>query len=168
VRQRGYAIPAADLGVREGVVDGGEEVVDGCLELLDERRGNAMRTRGHMDAQGLEVHSVRIALAHAGVDGEERNAGAVDRNLDLLTFDRAAEQLTGGDRVQHHAEAVFPVRGEIVDDGNAASRAEGRPRDVPGLRGGAVDLVGRLGGRGVFVADRERADLAGRAEITFH
>ena len=68
---------------------------------------------------------------------------AVDRDLDLLAAGGAAVQLPGRDRVQHHPEGVVAVGREVVDDRDAAARAERRAFDVRELRRHARHLVDR-------------------------
>jgi hypothetical protein len=144
VRERRDAVAAADLGVGERVVDRGQQVVDRRLEALQERRRQPLRAGLDVDPRRLQVHAVRIGLAHLGVDLDERLALAVDRDLELLALDGAAEELPGRDRVQHQPEAVVAVRREVVDRRDPAARAERRARDVLVLRRRAIDAVRRL------------------------
>ena len=115
----------------------------------------------------LQVHAVRIRLAHARVDLDDGLPFAVDRQLDLLALDAAAEQLAGRDRVQHHPERILAVGREIVDDRDAAARPERRAVDVLQLRRQPRDLVDRRAGRGAGITDRQAAHLRGRPQITF-
>src|ERR1051325_11078888 len=48
------------------------------------RRMTAMRTGGDADRLGAQVHAVGVRCRHPAVDVEQRDARAVDRDLDLL------------------------------------------------------------------------------------
>ena len=167
VRQDRDADGAADLRVGQRVLDRRQQIVDRSVEAREEGRRDALRSGFHRDRRRLNVHPVRIGLAHPRVDVEQCGARAVDRHLDLLPSRRAAVELSGRDRVQHHPEDVLAVGRERVHDGDAAARAERRALDVMELVGGARHLVGRLARRRRAVADREVADLRRRAQVPF-
>ena len=86
----------------------------------------------------------------------------------LVAAGDAAEQLAGRRAVQHDAERVVAVGRERV------SRAPGRRACPTACRRRAAsatpcaDLDGELRRAGVAVADRERRDLRGGAQVAFH
>ena len=92
----------------------------------------------------------------------------IDRSICSLRLAHAAEQLAGRRAVQHDAERVVAVGREGVVEREAAARAPRRAVDVPHLRLGARHLDGELRRARVAVADRERRDLAGGAQVAFH
>ena len=63
---------------------------------------------------------------------------------------------------------VLAVGREGVHHRDAAARAERRALDVAHLRAGARHLVGGGGRRRLRIADRERADAVGGAQVAFH
>ena len=71
---------------------------------------DAPKTGKHRRAQvSAPKHSESELLRVLGIDLEDRGALAVDRHLEQLTLDGAAEQLPGRDGVQLHAEAVLAI-----------------------------------------------------------
>ena len=167
MRHRGDAVGDADLGVGQRVVDRRDQVVDRPLELLEERRGHAVRAGRHVDRRRLQ-HQGGRALVHLRVDRQQRAALAVDRHLDLLVGRRSAEQEAVGVAVQVDAEDVVAVGREGVHHRDAAAGAERRAVDALQLRGGLRHAVVRLARLGVAVAQRQRRHLAGRAQVAFH
>ena len=168
VRQRGGAEHLADVGVGQRVLDRHDQVVGRAVEALHERRRHAMLAGLDVDLRRLHRQAVGILLVHARVDVHQRDALAVDRDFDLLAAIRAAEQVAGRSHVQHDLEHVVAVGREHVQHRHAAARAERRAFDVAHLRRGARHLPGGRGRRRVAIADREAADLAGRAQVAFH
>ena len=172
VRQHGDAPRDADVGQR--VLERHQQVVDRAVELLHERGGDALRA-------GLDVHGrrhqleavLRIGLAHPRVEIDQRDALAVDGELDLLfevvgrhrvAAGQAAERLVMQRRLQH----VMAVGRERMHDRRAAARAHRRAIDAAHLRRRARNLVGDRRRRGVAIANGQAADLARRTEVAVH
>ncbi|MXX78307.1 MAG: hypothetical protein F4Z33_04880, partial [Gemmatimonadales bacterium] len=91
------------------------------LEGADEGGRHPVRTRLDEDGIRPEVHAVGIGDMHPAVDVEQRDALAVDRDLDPLgLFGRVQralavpEQGAGRLVVEGDAEDVLPVRREVV------------------------------------------------------
>ena len=143
VRHRGDAVGDADLGVGQRVVDRRDQIVDRALELLQERRGHAVRAGRHVNRRRLQ-HQAGRALVHLRVDRQQRPPLAVDRHLDLLVGRRRAEQEAVGVAVQVDAEDVVAVGREGVHHRDAAAGAERRAVDALQLRGGLRHAVVRL------------------------
>ena len=145
---------------------GRRQVLHRTLRDLDERGRDPVRPRRDPDRVGDDFDASRILPVHPAVQRNQRDACAVDRDLDLLVEGRGLpEEVAGGLVLEREPEVVLAVRDEVVDDRNPAPRAKGGARDVPALLGVARDFVGRLGGRRVGIAQRETADLAGRGQI---
>ena len=167
VRQGRDAVRDADLRVRERVVDRRDEIVDRPFEALDERGDETLRTRAHVDGRRLEEQAGRD-FRHLRIDIEQRLALAVDGDVDLLAFGRAAEEEAVGVAVELDAELVVAVGGKRVHDGDAAARPERRAIDAAQLRRRLRHAVVRFTGLGVRIADRQRGDRARRAQVAFH
>ena len=167
VRQRGDAGRGADLGVRHGVIDRRDQVVDQTLEALDERRGDAMRAGLDVQRRRLD-RQAGLLFAHLRVDRQQREPRAVDRHFDLLARTRRAEQEAERLGEEVHAEDVVAVGDEGVIDRDAAARAGRRALDAIHLRRGLRQLEGRLRRRAVGIADRQHRDAAGGAQVAFH
>ena len=145
---------------------GRRQVLHRTLRDLDERGRDTVRPRRDPDRVGDDFDASRILPVHPAVQRNQRDAGAVDRDLDLLVEGRGLpEEVAGRLVLERQPEVVLAVRDEVVDDRDSAPRAEGGARDVPPLLGVARDLVRRLGGRRVGIAQREAANLAGRSQI---
>ena len=172
VRQHRHAPRDADVGQR--VLERHQQVVDRAIELLHERGGDALRAGLDVDRRRHQLEAVlRIGLAHARVEIDQRDALAVDRELDLflevvrghrIAAGEAAERLVVQRRLQH----VMAVGRERVHDRRAAARAHRRAVDAAHLRRGARNLVGHRRRRGIAIADGKTADLARRAQVAVH
>ena len=103
-----------------------------------------------------------------GVDVEQRHPLAVDRDLDLLASRRHAVEEAGGARVEVDLEDVLAIGWEVVDERDPAARTKRRTLDALHLRGSLRGFVRRLAGAGVWIADRQAADLAGRTQVAVH
>ncbi len=176
MRQRDGAVAVAAFG---GVLDRREQVVGGPFEALDERGRDALRAGLDVDGRRPHLHPVlalvlpEVGLGHRRQDVEQRDALAVDRDVQLLDEAhrqerRPAEQPAERGVDHRGLDHVLPVRGEDVDDGDAAAGADGGAGGADHLRAAVLDLVGGGGGAGVLVADGEAADLARGAEIPLH
>ena len=172
VRQHRHAVGDADVGQR--VLERHQQIVNRAIELLDERGGDALRAGLDVNRRRHQLEAVlRIGLAHARVEIEQRDALAVDRDLDLFLEVVGGHRVAAGEAaerlvVQRRLEHVVAVGRERVHDRHAAARAHRRAVDAAHLRRGARNLVGDRRGRGVAIADREAADLAGRAQVAVH
>ena len=167
VRQRRDAERHADLRVRQRVIDRRNQVVDRPFEALDEGRGNAMHTGAEMKRRRLQ-RQAGGRLGHARIDLDDRLALAVDGDLNALAFVGSAEQHAARVAVQFNLEDVIAVSREGVLHRDAATRPEWRAVDARQLRRGLRHPVVGFGGRGFLVANRERRDLRGRAQVALH
>ena len=99
----------------------------GPSNVRHERRRDALRPGAHRNWIRLELHPRRIGLRHAAIDVEQRDARAVDRDLDLFIKRRARSvQLPVGIACSRHREDVLAIRREGVHDRDAASRSHRR------------------------------------------
>ena len=164
----GDAVADPDLPVGEGVVDGADEVVHHAFELADEGRRNALLPGRDVDRVGADVQTGGFRFRHPAVDGEQRHAGAVDRDLDLLGAEGAAEDFALHRVVRHDVEDVLAVGGEVVQHREPAARADRRPFHLLLLGRHPWNAVD--GGRDLRlrVAQRQPADLPRRAQIPLH
>ncbi len=176
VREGDGAVAVAALG---GVLDRREQVVRGPFEALDERGGDALRAGLDVDGRRPHLHPVltlvlpEVRLGHRRGDVEERDALAVDRDVQLLGEAHGQERLAAeqpAERgVDHRGlDHVLAVRGEHVDDGDAAAGADGRAGGADHLVAAVLDLEGGGRGAGGAIADGQAADLAGRAQVALH
>ena len=168
VRERRGAEHLADVGIGERVLNRHDQVVGRSFKALHERHRQAMLAGLDVDLRRLHGHAVRVLLVHARVDVHQRHPLAVDRDLDLLTAIRSAEQVAGGAHVQHDLEPVVAVGRKHMQGRQPAAGAERRALDVAHLRRRARHLPGGRARRGVAIAHRQAADLAGRAQVALH
>ena len=127
-----------------------------------------MRPGGDEEGPALLVRSVGIGHVHELVDVEQRDALPVDGYLDLFALRDVAEELPRGGVVEGHLDAVLAIGGEVVQGGDAAAGAEGRPVDALPL-GEVTGLgVGGLAREHLQVAYRQPADLGGRVQVGVH
>ena len=124
-----------------------------------ERDGHVLLARLHGDRIGhVEIRAERRVgrrggAIHALLVVEERDALAVDRDVDVL-------EVRSDAAFDDHAELIHPVGGEDVLGDDAAARTERRAVHVIPrmLRRERRRLVRRLRERGILVADRKPAD----------
>ena len=120
----GHAEPDTDLPIGQGMIDRANQVVHDALVLAHESGGHALRPRGDLERIGADVQARGLGLRHPAVDGQQRHALPVDGDFDLLIAVRPREDLTLDRGIGHDVEHVFPVRGEVVHDREAAPRPE--------------------------------------------
>ena len=113
--RRGHAVGSTDGGVRERVPDRRHQVVDGPFEFLNERGGDAMRTRRQRDRRRLQEHARGRLFVHQWIDVEKGHALAVHRDFDLLGVARGqpVEKARRG-AMELNFEDVLAVGGEDV------------------------------------------------------
>ena len=149
--------------VGEGLLERHHEVLHGPGRALDECRRNHLRTRLDRDRRRAQD----VGRSHLTVDVEQRDARAVDRDLDLLALGRhvVAEQGADAREVEREPEDIVTVGRKRMPNGEAAAGTERRARDVPHLRERRRDDVGLDHRRGIRVTDGQSGDLAGGDEI---
>ena len=164
VRQRREAVGVGDAGAGERPLERRDQILHRPFEAADERGRHAVRPGGDRDRLGAQVHAVRIGGVHPAIDVEQRDARAVDRDLDLLgrlggVQRRAAVAVQRAGRlvVEGHAEAVLAVGREGVHrpTGRRACR-RARPRRARAARSSATP------GRSLRAPSRSRSPTASR------
>ena len=155
----------ADLRIGERVLDRRQQVDHRALELLQERRRDALGSGRDVNRRRLE-RDARRGLCHPRIDIEERRPGAVNGQLQLFSGRGSAKQNTARVAMQIHAEDVIAVGWKRVQDRESPARPEWGALGTTQLRGGLGDLVVSLARRGLRVAERQHRDLAGGAQVT--
>jgi hypothetical protein len=149
------------------VADRRDEIVDRTFEPLDEGGRHPLSAGGHVDRRRLQ-RQARGHFGHSWIDGDDGLPLAVDRDLELFTRRRSAEQEPVGVAMQIHPEDVVAVGRKRMHHREAAARPERRAVGARELRGGLGHAVVRLARGGVGIADRERTRLARRAQVPLH
>ena len=142
-----------------------------CTNAADTRCGPALMCTGGVTQ--LEA-VLGIGLAHARVEIEHRHALAVRPRPRPVPSGHRRSWCCGRPARRAARSAATPSGGSAPSAGNMCTTEMpprvpiGRAVDAAHLRRGARNLVGGRGGRGVAIAHREAADLAGRAQVAVH
>ena len=170
VRRHGEAVPDPDLQVRDAESVRPEQVVHRAPLRGNEDRGDAVGAGPDGDRARLQgqSHATRVRLAGEAIQRKERHTLPVDGHLHLLTRLVPAEEVSLRRVVEHHAEVVGAVCGEVVHHRHAAPGPVRRPLDPRGLGGEPGNPVHRLLGHGVGVSDSQARHFAGGVQVGAH
>ncbi len=163
--QCGQARQRRLVEIEQREADRHHHVFDRTVGVDEEGRGDDLRSGLHMQRRCLDL----VVLGGGRIDAEQRDALAIDRDLDLLRLAlRRAEQLPADVVIEGDAEGVLAIGGKIVHHRHAAAGAQRRAVDMPDLRDHARQLVGGHLRRGAGLAQCLAADLAGGAHVGIH
>ena len=124
----------------------------GPIVVLDECRGNTLRTGLHSNRTGLNEHTA-VGDGHFWIDIQQRDPFAVDGHLDLFAFRLRSNQDSIRIVERLDSEAVVAIRREVENHRDAAAGSERRTFDMPHLRRGSRHRKGRDGGSRVQVTE---------------
>ena len=170
VRRHRDAVAGADARVDQRLIDRREQVVDRPDRSGHERRGDSLRPGLDGDRRRLERQPLLAGVVHRLIDFEHRGSRAVDGDLEQLLLSRhvdrrVAEQLAADGPDQRGVKPIEAVGRERVHERRAAARSERRALDELHLILGRQHPVRRRRRRRRTIADREAADLTGRAQV---